>query len=346
MRPIVQQSARRVGRGALRLLLVLACATAEKAAASPGTAYRAYQKGEFPVARSEYERLSQQNPDDPRYKFNAGAAAYRQKDWTNAAAWFESVLANPDLDLQQQANYNLGNTRFRLGESMADPQGKMKEWESSIGHFEAATKLNPGDTNAIANLQFARQKLEELRQQQPPPPKGGQNDKDKDKKQQPPKDSKDSSHGASKKDSGKNPSKPSDSKKGDSGDDASGQQAQDQQKTDSGTDTGSQQAQSQGEKKEESSPDGKDGQASGGGKPGESKPMQPGDRKPDANGNGEGASVGEMDAEENAKPGEMSALQAKRLLDSQKGEEKPLVFRAHGGGKESREETRTVRRPW
>ena len=335
-------------------LSAVACSSMGPLLGSPGSALKAYEQGQFPVARQEYERLAKEHPDDPRYRFNAGDSAYRQKDWTNAAAWFESVLANPDLNLQEQANYNLGNTLFRLGESAADPQVKTKQWEQSIGHFEAATRLNPADTNAVNNLTFARQMLEELRRQQPPPQQGGKDDK----KKQPPKDNKDkdsqdqagnSSKSDDQKQSGKKPD-PKDSGGDDSKSGESGQNqpkpeiAQNKQPGDQPN--GSQQGQEPG--KQPNGHPGDDGQSNEpqDAKSGQAAAQKPGEKKDADRAGTTGAKPGEPESEDNAKPGEMSAVQAQRLLDSQKGDEKALVFRSHGSGKEARDNSRNVRRPW
>ena len=47
----------------------------------------------FPKKRIRH--LAQENPEDARLRFNAGAAAYRQNDLTNAAKWFESAATAP-----------------------------------------------------------------------------------------------------------------------------------------------------------------------------------------------------------------------------------------------------------
>jgi hypothetical protein len=93
---------------------------------TPEEALQAYRKGRFVESEGQYAELAKERPNDPRLRFNAGTAAYRQNDLTNAARWFESVVAAPDLRLQQQAYYNLGNTRYRLGEGVENPQDRQR----------------------------------------------------------------------------------------------------------------------------------------------------------------------------------------------------------------------------
>ena len=315
--------------------------------ASPGEALRAYQNGQLPIARKEYERLAKEHPDDARFRFNAGDVAYRQKDWTNAVSWFESVLANPDVDLQQQANYNLGNTRFRLGESIQDPQERMKEWEQSVGHFEAATRLNPSDSNAVNNLTFARQRLEELKRQ--PPPQSPQ-DKKNNQKKQPPKDSKDQAGNDSKSNDQKQ-----DGKKKDQPDQPPSPADQAQKGENSQQPPKPEVAQdSKDGSKSDDQPKGqpqgkdKDGQEPKAGETATARPSpdKPSGEKSEQASQGAAGKPGDPEEAENAKPGEMSTVQAQRLLDSQKGDEKALVFHSRGTGKESRDDRRPNRRPW
>ncbi len=158
---------------------------------TPEEALQAYRKGRFTESEGQYAELAKERPNDPRLRFNAGTAAYRQNDLTNAARWFESVVAAPDLRLQQQAYYNLGNTRYRLGEGVQNPQDRQRLWQEAITNFTAASKLDAADTNAAGNLAFLRRKLEELQQQMPPPSQQSQDnqkDQNKDSKKDEPKE--------------------------------------------------------------------------------------------------------------------------------------------------------------
>lgn len=301
------------------LSLITACCLAipsVRAAASPDAALDAYQQGNFRSAQAQYSQLAKQQPDDARLRFNAGAAAYKNNDLTNAASWFESVVGAPDLNLQQQAYYNLGNTRYRLGETATDPQARMQEWQQAVQHLGSALKLNAADTNAAANLAFVQRRLEELKQQMPPP-QSQQGQGDKDQKQ----DQKQQQQQQSQQDSQKQDQSESQKQPGEDQQSQQQQQAKDQQANQSkGDEAGSeeqkaQQAQSQ-----------KAGEAAG---------------KESA------GAAGEPMAEQQGKPGEMSVVQAERMLDQQKGEEKAMIFRAQGGsGKEAGQRAQRNRKQW
>ena len=303
----------------LSALLCLSCWPLR--AASPDSALDAYEKRDFPRARAEFEQLAKKDPADPRLRFNAGDAAYRMRDFTNAAAHFESVLAAPDLKLQQGAYYNLGNARYLLGETTRDPQAKLQAWQQSLTNFSSAVKLDPKDTNAASNFAYLKQRVEELLKQMPQQQQPQKGDQDKDKKD--PKDDQDQSQQGQQKPS------PGDQPKDQ-------QQAQKpEQQPDQGKD-GKPEDQKSQQTKADQKKDEQQRQAE------EQKARQQAGKEPGKEGSGDGEPTA---AEEAGKPGEMSPVQAARLLDNQKGEEKALVFQS-ANGKGSRERPQRIRKPW
>jgi Ca-activated chloride channel family protein len=163
--PGASQSA--LARSAAALLL-LCCAAA--ALASPRTGLREYQAGQFNRALEEFERALEKKPDDPRLRFNAGAAAYRDGRFDVAADHFAKASTAPDLALQEDAFYNLGNALYRRGEASGDPQKAIQDWESALQQYQHALKLNPNNADARFNHEFVKRRLEELKRQQPPQP--------------------------------------------------------------------------------------------------------------------------------------------------------------------------------
>src|SRR5208282_768212 len=105
----------------------------------------------------EFERLAQVNTNDLRLVFNAGAAAYRATNFDAALGDFQMVTLSPDLNLQQQAYYNLGNTLYRQGELRFEPDTESLDaletsWKQAIKCYEHAAELNTNDTDAAYNL--------------------------------------------------------------------------------------------------------------------------------------------------------------------------------------------------
>lgn len=163
----------------LALLLLLLLALPVSAWGSPARALREYEAGKYQDALKDYHQLLEKQKDDPRLYFNAGAAAYQNRQLDEAAKQFNQALVSPDLQLQQRAYYNLGNTYYRMGQQGgaaapnqaaptpgAPPEAKMKAWEQAVQHYESALKLNPQDQDAKFNHSFVQQQLEELKKQQ------------------------------------------------------------------------------------------------------------------------------------------------------------------------------------
>lgn len=133
---------------------------------SPSSALREYQSGKYDEALKEYQRSLKRKADDPRLHFNAGAAAYQNHQFDEAAKHFAEALAAQDLQLQQSAYYNLGNTLYRQGDTLSDPNQKMELWQNALKLYDGTLKLDPQDADAKFNRDFVKQRLEELKQQQ------------------------------------------------------------------------------------------------------------------------------------------------------------------------------------
>ena len=269
-----------------------------QATASPKKAQRHYQAGEYKSALSEYQELIGKNPSDARLHYNAGAAAYKANKFDQAVQEFQAATGSPDIDLQQQSLYNLGNAEFRLGQGSSEPQERMALWEQAVQHYDAALKLNSADNDAEFNRNLVRKQLEELKQQQQEQKKNDNKDNKDDNRQ----DKDDSSKDQQKQDNKNEQNK----------DDQSQQQKEQEQKNNQESQQKEeekkqqQQQQNQQEKKDEQQD--QQSQAQQGGQ----KENQ--DQKP------------EEDAGQYAQLGKMTPAQAKQLLDAQRDQEKALLF--------------------
>jgi Ca-activated chloride channel family protein len=144
---------------------------------SPNSALREYNAGDYQGALRDYNQLLESKKDDPRLHFNAGAAAYQSRELDKAAQEFSSALASPDLQLQQHAYYNLGNTLYRAGEQISDTEKKQQAWGNALTNYEDALKLNQQDADAKYNLEYVKKQLEELKKQQQQSQSSDQNQK-------------------------------------------------------------------------------------------------------------------------------------------------------------------------
>jgi Ca-activated chloride channel family protein len=169
-RDVPMGATRSVVSAAARLamwLLILAAGGLATAHASESTAQKAYANGRYDSSFKEFHSLAKRRSDDARLNYNAGVAAHQAGDFDAAAMHLQRATGSKDPALQQQAFYNLGNTRYRQGEQAADnPEQQIARWEEALKHFDAAKQMNPQDADAAFNYDFVKKKLEELKQQQ------------------------------------------------------------------------------------------------------------------------------------------------------------------------------------
>ena len=137
--------------------------------ASPSSALREYDAGDYTNAMQEFEQMAEVNTNDLRLVFDAGAAAYRATNYDEALNDFQAVTLAPDLKLQQQAYYNLGDTLYRLGEQKFTPDSDglnamAEAWTNAAQCYAHAAELNTNDADALYNLEFVRRQIELVRE--------------------------------------------------------------------------------------------------------------------------------------------------------------------------------------
>ena len=133
--------------------------------ASPADALRDYNAHNYTNALEKYDQLAQTYTNDLRLVFNAGAAAYRATNYDEAFRHFQLATLSPDLKLQQQAWYNLGNTLYRMGELKFKPDTESLDamaetWTNAVTNFAHAAQLNTNDVDAAYNLAFVKNQLD------------------------------------------------------------------------------------------------------------------------------------------------------------------------------------------
>ena len=144
---------------ALIALLILPFGTK----ASPASALKDYQSGNFTNALAEYQKIATVKTNDLRLVFNAGDAAYRATNFDLAQNLFQQVTLSPDLELQQQAFYNFGNVQFQKAKQAKDLDGLEQGFDAAAKIFGRAVMLNTNDADAIFNYRFAQGAAEQVR---------------------------------------------------------------------------------------------------------------------------------------------------------------------------------------
>ena len=140
------------------------CILPATAFGSASGALREYQAGNYTNALQEFSRLAEVRTNDLRLVFNAGDAAYRATNFDLAQNLFQQVTLSPDLKLQQQAFYNLGNVQFQKAKQAKDLDGLEQGFDAAAKIYERAVALNTNDVDAVFNLNFAKNAAEYIRQ--------------------------------------------------------------------------------------------------------------------------------------------------------------------------------------
>jgi Ca-activated chloride channel family protein len=300
-------SGKRIARAIL--LLVLAGVFSSNGFGSPSSALRDLNEGRYDQALRQYEDLLKTKGGDPRLKFNAGIAAYRGGKYDVATKQFNEALSSPDLELQKKSYYNRGNTLFQMSDRESDPKKKMETLESSLKDFQNSLGLDPRDADAKYNYDFVKKRIEELKQQQQQQQKS--DDKKDDQKKDQDKNQEQNQQSQNQKDQ-----KKQDQEKGQQSQDSQGNKSdqgkqQDQGKPPDDKKSPEEQARQKTEEQEKQKAQAAQAQQ---GKEGEKKEDET--------------------SEASATKGQMTAQEAKQLLDSLKGDENVIPLKPKQKAKE------------
>jgi Ca-activated chloride channel family protein len=152
-------------------IVVLSAISAD--ASAPGL--DAYRQEKFAQAYEQFQQTLKEHPQTraaDKIQFDAGAAAYKMKDYKKALESFSQALLSPDTGLQGSSHYNLGNTLYERGEAEKKDEKKLTDWTNALQHYEQTLKVQPQNKEAKDNYEFVKKKIEELKkkqEQQPTP---------------------------------------------------------------------------------------------------------------------------------------------------------------------------------
>ncbi|MBA3607631.1 MAG: VWA domain-containing protein [Chthoniobacterales bacterium] len=128
-----------------------------------------YEQQKFPEAYEHFQKTLEENPgtrQSDRIQFDAGAAAYKMKDYNKALQSFSQALLSKNPHLQSESHYNLGNTLYQRGEAEKSDEKKLTNWEGALQHYEETLKAEPQNKNAKDNYEYVKKKIEELKKKQ------------------------------------------------------------------------------------------------------------------------------------------------------------------------------------
>ena len=166
-----------------------------------------YNDGKYEDAYRSFQEDLKTHPDSPakdKMEFDAGAAAYKMRDYDKAAEAFSQALLSQDKGLQKNSHYNLGRTLEDRADFAKSDDDALKDLTNAQTHYQNVLKLDPKNEAAKANMEAVKKKIERLKDRRkqkptptptPPEPKkdeknkqdqggGGSSGQDKQDKQQ------------------------------------------------------------------------------------------------------------------------------------------------------------------
>ncbi len=187
--PLIKKISARFKIGGIAGLLLILCTIPIKTQASPGE--DAFKHGDYLQASEYYNKLLSEKPDDPVLNYNFGTSSYKNNMFDDAIEAFSKALKSKDIDLQEKAYYNRGNSLFRKGQEtvQTNPQLTIEKWQQAIKDMDAVLALAPKDEDANVNRKIIKKHLARLQKQQKKNEKKKEN-KDGKKKDSPPQKSK------------------------------------------------------------------------------------------------------------------------------------------------------------
>lgn len=118
-------------------------------------AMKAYEHGDLAKAQDLFDTMLLQNPDDDTTLYNLGKIAFKQQQFSRAAAHFKKVTIQEHSLLREQAWYDLGLSYV-----------KMEQWQEALDAFEQVLKINPEHEHAKKMIEQIKKMLEEQKKEE------------------------------------------------------------------------------------------------------------------------------------------------------------------------------------
>lgn len=125
---------------------------------------RLYEQEKYDDAIAKYHSAQTELPDSDIINFNMGTAMYKKGDFQNAVDAFTRALVTEDKELEARANYNIANSKYRLGNLMinTDLTGAVHYYREALDYYKRAIELDQDDTEAKYNHELVEKRLKVL----------------------------------------------------------------------------------------------------------------------------------------------------------------------------------------
>ena len=105
---------------------------------------RLFGNGDYDAALVKYNEAVEDAPESAIVQYNMGAAHYKKEDFDSAVDAFNQALMTDDQILESNANYNLGNCKYKQGrlKENTDLQAAVNLFRDAMAYYKRAIELN------------------------------------------------------------------------------------------------------------------------------------------------------------------------------------------------------------
>jgi Ca-activated chloride channel homolog len=130
-------------------------------------AARLYREEQYDEALEKYDKALERKPDDPALEYNKAVVLYQKGEMEKAQGYFLKASALGKDDIEKKAVYNVGNTKYRIGESFSQtsPDSALKIYAQAAEYYKRAIELDPEDMDAKYNYEFTLNKMRQMEDQ-------------------------------------------------------------------------------------------------------------------------------------------------------------------------------------
>jgi Ca-activated chloride channel family protein len=123
-----------------------------------------YDGGEYGAAVEKYGEGLVESPASPILQYNFGVALYKDGRFEEAGGTLQKVAAEGGEEWGARANYNLGNTLYRVAAAVEaeDPQKTLTGYAQALVAYRRAMAEDASDLDSKFNHELVQHKLEEL----------------------------------------------------------------------------------------------------------------------------------------------------------------------------------------
>ena len=169
-------------RPAVTAALVLLLQAPFAAGSALSDAQKNLAEEDFETAARLFREAARSESGDraSRLSMAAASAAYRAGIYDQASQSYGRALLSSELPVRHAANFGLASSLFQQGLSEQDLEKRKELWQDSLGRFQTAHDLKPGDQPTNDNIAAVERALAELEKQQQEEQKKEDQKKDKD----------------------------------------------------------------------------------------------------------------------------------------------------------------------